>query len=102
MNNTQLEIQFTASQKEIQMLRQEVDELKSSLDKAFRSSGLATEWAQSKPSRPFVEITSQKEVASAPTTAVLNAAELRELTRAFFPDVRVPTIDQLKKLIETE
>ncbi len=83
-------------EKKVNQLRTELDALKESLDKAFHSSGLSIEWAQSKPSRPILESTSH-EVAP-PIRPTYNAAELGALMREFFPN-GAPTLEDIKKLI---
>jgi len=83
----------------IKELVEEVRVLKESLDKAFHSSGLGTEWAQSKPSRPIVESTSH-EVAP-PIKPTYNAAELGALMREFFPN-GAPTLTDIQELLSKE
>ena len=96
--STQLEMQ-----RDIQDLKAELAALREVLDETFRSAGLMQDWcyAQAQRRAPAPEIAQPQNVAPAPISPTLNFSEIQVLMREFFPN-GAPTLDDIKKLIETE
>jgi len=94
--STQLEMQ-----RDIQDLKAELAALREVLDETFRSAGLMQDWCYAKAQRraPAPEVVQPRNVAPVATSAVLNAAELRELTRTFFPN-GAPTLNEIQNLLK--
>src|SRR5438046_383721 len=100
MSTVQLEVQLNAAQRDIQDLKTELAALREVLDETFRSAGLMQDWcyAQAQRRAPAPAIAPPQVEPTPVVRPTYNASELRELTRAFFPD-GPPSLDQIKMLI---